>query len=152
MSRTAYSVLVLPLLVAAVDPVGAATRKVRVPNRYDGEWSIVATTATGPCSPSTSYQVQIKDSDASIPDQDVGIDGGVSSGGAVKATITRGSNKVPITGSLDSKGSGSGTWRTLGGLAECNGSWSAQRKGWEHRCTALQPSFCKCFHRGFAEI
>jgi hypothetical protein len=110
----------------ALLPADAATKKVQVPNQFDGSWTIIATTAEGPCSVSTSYQVQIKDSDASIPGE-VDIDGGVSANGSVQATITQGSNKVPISGSLNLKGSGSGTWRTSGGLVECRGSWSAKR-------------------------
>ncbi|MCJ2064351.1 heme utilization protein [Methylobacterium sp. J-088] len=104
-------------------------KKVRVPNQYDGSWTIVATTVDGPCSANTSYHVQIKDSDASIPGQEVNIDGGVSTGGAVQATITSGANKVPIAGSLTAKGGGSGTWRTSDGLVECSGSWIARRAG-----------------------
>ena len=100
-----------------------------MPNQYDGSWTIVASTVQGPCAASTSYRVQIKDSDASIPGEQVDIDGGVSSGGGVQATITQGSNKVPIAGSLTAKGSGNGTWRTSGGLVECSGSWSAKRSG-----------------------
>jgi len=111
----------------ALLPADAATKKVQVPNQFDGSWTIVATTAQGPCSASTSYRVQIKDSDASIPGEEVDIDGGVSAGGSVQATITQGSNKVPISGSLDPQGNGSGTWRTSGGLVECRGSWSAKR-------------------------
>ncbi len=98
-----------------------------MPNQFDGSWTIVASTAAGPCSANTSYHVQIKDSDASIPGEDIDVDGGVSAGGAVQATITQGLNKVPIAGSLTAKGSGSGTWRTSGGLVECRGSWSAKR-------------------------
>ena len=71
--------------------------------------------------------MRIKDSDASIPGEDIDVDGGVSAGGAVQATITQGLNKVPIAGSLTAKGSGSGTWRTSGGLVEGRGSWSAKR-------------------------
>ena len=104
-------------------------KKVRVPNQYDGAWSIVASTAEGPCSATTTYQVQIKDSDASVPGEDINIDGGVSIAGAVQATIVQGSNRVPITGQLSTKGSGVGTWRTSGGLVECSGSWSAKRTG-----------------------
>ncbi|MCJ2063053.1 heme utilization protein [Methylobacterium sp. J-088] len=129
MTRFTISILAASLWASALCPAGAATKKVRVPNQYDGSWTIVATTAEGPCSASTSYHVQIKDSDASIPGQDVDIDGGVSVGGAVQATITSGTNKVPIAGSLTAKGSGSGTWRTSGGLVECRGSWNAKRSG-----------------------
>lgn len=73
--------------------------------------------------------MQIKDSDASVPGDDIDIDGGVAASGAVQATIKQGSNRVPITGNLNAKGSGSGTWRTSGGLIECSGSWSAKRLG-----------------------
>jgi hypothetical protein len=113
--------------LAAASPAVAATRTVEVPNKYDGAWIIVATTAQGPCSSSTSYRVQIKDSNASIPGEDVSIVGGVSEGGSVQATITRGSNRVPISGHLDASGGGSGTWRTSEGLIECVGLWSARR-------------------------
>jgi hypothetical protein len=126
-ARTSLLILAACLTAGTFLPADAATKKVRVPNQFDGSWTIVATTAQGPCSASTSYQVQIKDSDASIPGAEVDIDGGVSAGGAVQATITQGSNKVPISGSLDPKGSGSGTWRTSGGLVECSGSWLAKR-------------------------
>jgi hypothetical protein len=129
MNRVAALITAAGLMVAAVYPTGAATRRVRVPNQYDGSWTIVATTAQGPCSTSTSYHVQIKDSDAPIPGQEVDIDGGVSPSGTVQATIISGSNKVPISGSLDPKGSGNGTWRTSGGLVECSGSWRARRVG-----------------------
>jgi hypothetical protein len=123
------SILVTCLFAGALSPAVAAMKKVRVPNQYDGAWSIVASTAEGPCSATTTYQVQIKDSDASVPGEDINIDGGVSKAGAVQATIVQGSNRVPITGQLNTKGSGVGTWRTSGGLVECSGSWSAKRAG-----------------------
>jgi hypothetical protein len=130
------SVIRIPvaILAAAVSatllyPADAAMRKVRIPNQYDGSWTIIAATAQGPCSASTSYQVQIKGSDASIPGNDIDIDGGVAASGAVQATIKQGSNRVPITGNLSHKGSGSGTWHTSGGLVECSGNWSAKRSG-----------------------
>ena len=129
MTRIPFSILAITLFAGALYPADAATKKVRVPNQYDGSWTIVAKTAEGPCAASTSYQVQIRDSDASIPGEEIDIDGGVSAGGAVQATITKGSNKVPIAGSLTAKGSGNGTWRTSGGLVECSGSWSAKRAG-----------------------
>ena len=129
MARTSLLILVAGLTAGAVCSVFAATKTVRVPDQFDGSWTIVATTVEGPCSASTSYHVQIKDSDASIPGEEIDIDGGVSAGGAVQATITQGANKVPIAGSLTAKGSGSGTWRTSGGLVECSGSWSAKRSG-----------------------
>lgn len=129
MARTSLLIIAAVMTASTLTPADAAMKKVRVPNRYDGSWTIVATTAEGPCSASTSYRVEIKDSDASIPGEDIDIDGGVSASGGVQATITKGSNKVPIAGSLTAKGSGSGTWRTSGGLVECSGSWTARRAG-----------------------
>ena len=129
MTRIPVWILAAGLLACLLNPADAATKKVRIPNQYDGSWTIVAATAQGPCSESTSYQVNIKGSDASIPGDEIDLDGGVSASGTVRATITKGTNKVPIAGSLNAQGSGSGTWRTSGGLVECNGSWSARRSG-----------------------
>ena len=129
MTRCLVPILTAAVLAGLLSQASAVTRKVRVPNRYDGAWTIVATTAEGPCSAQTRYQVQIKDSDASIPGDAVDIDGGVSPSGAVQATITSGSNTVPIAGSLDTQGGGGGTWRSTGGLVTCSGRWSARRSG-----------------------
>jgi hypothetical protein len=128
---TPIRVLTLAICLAAgfFSPVSSATKKVRVPNQYDGSWSIVASTNEGPCSATTTYQVRIKDSDASVPGEDIDVNGGVSAAGAVQATIVQGANRVPIAGTLSVKGSGSGTWRTSGGIVECSGSWSAKRAG-----------------------
>ena len=129
MTRCLVPIVTAALIVSALSPAFAVTRKVKVPNRYDGAWTIVATTSEGPCAAQTRYQVQIKDSDASIPGDAVDIDGGVSPSGSVQATITSGANSVPIAGSLDTQGAGSGTWRSSGGLVSCSGRWSARRSG-----------------------
>lgn len=126
MARISVPILATAISAGLLCPADAA---VKIPNQYDGSWTIIAATAQGPCSASTSYQVQIRDSDASIPGDEIDIAGGVSARGAVKATITKGANRVPIAGSLSTKGSGSGTWSTSGGLIECSGSWSAKRTG-----------------------
>ncbi|SDN02707.1 hypothetical protein SAMN05216360_105122 [Methylobacterium phyllostachyos] len=127
MTRTLALIIATGLSAGALSPAEAAMKTVRVPNQYDGSWTIVATTNEGPCSASTRYHVEIKDSDASIPGEEFDVDGGVSPGGAVQATITQGANRVPIAGSLNADGSGRGTWRTSGGLVACSGSWSAKR-------------------------
>jgi len=123
------SILASSLLAGLLCPVHAATKKVQVPNQYDGSWTIAAATAEGPCSASTSYRVQITNRSASIPAGEIEIEGGVATSGIVRATITKASNKVAITGRLDTRGNGSGTWRTSGGLLDCAGSWTAKRAG-----------------------
>ena len=109
MSRLSAAVLAPCLVAALFVPAEAAKRRIQVPDRFDGSWSITAVTEDGPCPASTSYQVQIKDSDASVPGDEIDVDGGVSQSGAVQATIIKGANRVPIAGTLDAKGSGTGT-------------------------------------------
>jgi hypothetical protein len=129
MARAPTSILKAGLIAIASHPAHAGTREVHVPDQFDGAWNITAVTTEGPCSPSRTYHVQIKDNDASVLGEDIDIDGSVTSGGGIAATITKGSVKVPISGNLDLKGTGSGTWQTMGGLVACTGSWSAARAG-----------------------
>ncbi|MCJ2093391.1 heme utilization protein [Methylobacterium sp. J-072] len=127
MNRCLAPILTATLIIGVLSPAVSATKKLKIPNRYDGAWTIVATTSEGPCAAQTSYQVQIKNSDASIPGDEVDIDGGVSASGSVQATIISGANTVPIAGSLDTQGAGAGTWRTSGGPITCSGRWNARR-------------------------
>lgn len=126
MPRLPTFLIATSVLVTTFGVADAAKRKVQIPNKYDGAWSITATTEEGACAASTSYQIKIENSDASIPG-DVNIDGGVAADGTVQATIIQGANKVPITGRLDPRGSGSGAWHTDSGIFACKGSWSARR-------------------------
>lgn len=129
MTRIPVSILAMTMLANVLGPVHAATKKVRIPNQYDGSWTISATTDQGPCAANTSYGVQITNRSASIPSDEIDIEGGVSASGAVQATITKDSNRVAISGQLAVRGTGVGTWRTSGGLVECAGNWSAKRAG-----------------------
>ena len=126
MRRRPTFIMAAGLFVFTLGTADAARQKVQVPNKFDGSWSITATTQEGACAPSTNYQVNIENSDASIPG-DVNINGGVSADGTVQVTIIQGANRVPITGHLDSKGSGSGSWQTDSGLFTCRGSWTARK-------------------------
>ncbi|GJD82330.1 heme utilization protein [Methylobacterium haplocladii] len=129
MTHILTAIATTAMIFGAQATADAATKKIRVPAQFDGSWTITAVTNDGPCSASTSYQVQIKGSDASIPGDEIDIAGGVSTNGAVRATITKGSNTVPIIGRLKRQGVGTGTWRTSGGLVACGGSWNARRAG-----------------------
>lgn len=129
MTRILITITTAALILGAQATADAGTRKVRVPAQFDGSWTIMAMTADGPCSASTSYQVEIRGGAASTPGNEMDIAGGVSAGGTVQATITKGSNIVPISGRLRSQGVGSGTWRTSGGLVDCSGRWNARRAG-----------------------
>src|ERR1051325_2069759 len=92
------------LIASAPCSAGAATKKVNVPDRYDGSWSITVVTNEGTCAPSTTYRLEIRNDDLLVPGEDIDLDGSVTSGGGVTATITKGPVKVPITGNLDPDG------------------------------------------------
>ncbi len=128
----------LPILVAAalsvtaagLGPADAAKRKVQVPNRYDGRWSIEVVTLDGPCDRAYRYGVQIERGEASYGGGEFNISGRVASNGTVRGTISRGGNAAQVEGRLSSNGTGSGRWSTVGdGPIGCSGSWNAMRRG-----------------------
>ena len=79
----------LALLTTSLGTTEAATRKVSVPNRYDGAWSIEVITQDGPCDRAYRYGVRIAKGEASYPGGDFDIRGRVSGNGSVRATIMR---------------------------------------------------------------
>jgi hypothetical protein len=129
MTHISASILAAILLAATLHPAAAATSRAHVPDQYDGSWDIKAVTSDGSCSAAMTYHVQIKDDVVLIAGHEIDVDGNVTSSGGVVATITKGSTKVPIIGSLDPTGTGTGTWQTIGSSAACTGTWSAKRSG-----------------------
>lgn len=132
MKRAILSTAVIAATLAATlaaGPADAAKRKVAVPHRYDGRWSIEVVTQDGPCDRAYRYGVQIERGEASYAGGEFAISGRVSASGGVRAVISRGSDRAQVSGQLARSGTGSGTWQTAGGLISCSGSWSAVRRG-----------------------
>ncbi len=119
--------LTAALLVLTV-PATAATKKVQVPHRYDGAWSIEVVTLDGPCDRAYRYGVQIRRGEATYAGGDLSINGRVAGNGSVRAVISRGSDKADVVGRLGRGGTGGGTWNTTG-LIGCSGRWNAERRG-----------------------
>lgn len=118
------------IAVTVAGPVDAAQRKVQVPHRYDGRWSIEVVTRDGPCDRAYRYGVQIQRGEAVYGGGEVNIQGRVSQNGAVRGLISRGQDSAQVVGRLTPAGSGSGTWQTVsGGLISCSGNWNAVRRG-----------------------
>ncbi|KQP34190.1 large exoprotein involved in heme utilization or adhesion [Methylobacterium sp. Leaf469] len=121
----------LQLLTAALlvltGPATAATKKVQVPHRYDGAWSIEVVTLDGPCDRAYRYGVQIRRGEATYAGGEFSINGRVSGNGSVRAVISRGSDKADVVGRLGRQGTGGGTWNTTG-LIGCSGRWNAERR------------------------
>lgn len=128
MRRATLAATTLALLTASLGSAEAAKKKVQVPNRYDGTWSIEVVTLDGPCDRAYRYGVQIRRGEASYAGGEFNIRGRVSQAGAVRAVISRGSDSADVVGRLGRQGTGSGTWNTTGVIG-CSGRWSAERRG-----------------------
>ncbi|GJD74387.1 hypothetical protein [Methylobacterium goesingense] len=128
MRRAALAVTTLALLTASAGIADAAKKKVQVPNRYDGTWSIEVVTLDGPCDRAYRYGVQIRRGEASYAGGEFNISGRVSQNGAVRAVISRGNDAADVVGRLGRQGVGNGTWNTTG-LIACSGRWNAERRG-----------------------
>lgn len=123
----------IPTLALAVSAVAitatlpAEAKKVAVPSRYDGNWSIEVITEDGPCDRAYRYGVKINRGQASYAGDDFDVSGKVAGNGSVRATISRGSDSASVVGRLDREGAGNGTWTTNGPI-RCSGRWNAERR------------------------
>lgn len=116
--------------VVGIGTAEAAKRKVQVPHRYDGRWSIEVVTQDGPCDRAYRYGIQIQRGEAVYGGAEVDISGRVAANGTVRGTISRGGNAAQVSGRLSANGTGAGRWSTLGdGPISCSGSWNAMRRG-----------------------
>jgi hypothetical protein len=127
MRRATLAVTTLALLAAPIGAADAAQKKVKVPHRYDGTWSIEVVTLDGPCDRAYRYGVQIRRGAASYAGGDFNINGRVAESGAVRAVISRGDTAADVVGRLGRQGTGNGTWTTTGIIA-CSGRWNAERR------------------------
>ena len=92
---------------------------------FDGPWSVVVTTRSGPCDASYRYGVMIRGSSVSyMGGGAVSVSGRVSKSGAVTVSVTAGGQSAVGSGRL-SNGRGGGTWRGQGASGGCSGTWSA---------------------------
>ncbi|MRI55406.1 hypothetical protein D8770_15785 [Methylobacterium sp. DB1607] len=125
-----FAVATVTIVALGVGTAEAAKRKVQVPNRYDGRWSIEVLTLDGPCDRAYRYGVQIQRGEAVYGGGEVDISGRVAANGTVRGTISRGGNAAQVSGRLSTNGTGAGRWSTLGdGPISCSGSWNAMRRG-----------------------
>ncbi|CAO4142368.1 hypothetical protein [Methylorubrum aminovorans] len=125
-----FAVATFAIAMVGVGTAEAAKRKVAVPHRYDGRWSIEVVTLDGPCDRAYRYGVQIQRGEAVYGGGEVDISGRVAANGAVRGTISRSGNAAQVSGRLSPNGTGAGRWSTLGdGPISCSGSWSAMRRG-----------------------
>ncbi|RVU17199.1 hypothetical protein [Methylobacterium oryzihabitans] len=100
----------------------------RATTRFDGAWSVVATTESGRCTGPYRYPIVIR---GGIVDDaggnDVDASGQAAADGRITGRIRQGLASVSVSGRLRGA-AGSGRW-TLSGLGGCSGRWTARRTG-----------------------
>jgi hypothetical protein len=94
---------------------------------YDGGWSVLIATQSGPCGPSYRYGVQIADGAVIYEGGMVTMQGRVTPKGAVRVNLQAGSQWANGTGHL-TKTRGGGVWRGQGTSGSCTGTWVAERR------------------------
>src|SRR5499425_3350776 len=122
----------LVLAISLGSPVEARTtqRAMGRTGGYDGNWSVLIVTNSGPCDRGYRYGLAIRGGrvfyEGSLA---VNVDGQVASNGAVKVRVSAGSQGATGVGRLSSAGYGSGSWRGIGSSGSCSGTWPAERRG-----------------------
>jgi len=95
---------------------------------YDGNWSVLIVTNSGPCDRGYRYGLAIRGGrvfyEGSLA---VNVAGQVSGNGFVTVRVSAGSQGATGTGRL-SRDYGSGSWRGLGSSGSCSGTWTAERR------------------------
>jgi hypothetical protein len=108
---------------AALMPAQAAARM-----NFDGNWSVLIVTKSGPCDQAYRYGLSIRDGRVSYEGSAaVNVDGEVSPTGAVNVRVWAGSQSANGAGRL-SRDYGGGQWRGVSSSGTCSGTWSAERR------------------------
>jgi hypothetical protein len=96
---------------------------------YNGIWSVLIITNSGPCDRAYRYPLRITNGRVTYAGQaDFNVSGRVSRNGAVSVTVSRGSQRASGSGRL-SGASGSGRWSGAGDSSRCSGVWTAEKRG-----------------------
>jgi hypothetical protein len=112
------------LVASALTPVTDG----RAGTAFDGQWSVVVYTSSGPCDPSYRFSGQIVNGDISYAYTSIEVTGHVESSGAVHVHVLAGSARGEAHGRMTAL-HGSGTWSGEGPNGRCTGTWVATRPG-----------------------
>ncbi len=111
------------LATASMTPEPAAAR-----TPYDGNWSVLIVTNTGPCDRAYRYGLSIRDGSVMYEGSAaVNVAGRVGKNGVVNVRVWAGRQGADGSGRL-SRTTGGGEWRGTGSMGSCAGSWSAERR------------------------
>ena len=126
MSRQAARLFMLASLCTAATV--AVAPSANAASRFDGRWSAVLRTHSGPCQPAYRGAVEVVNGVLVVAAAPAGsgLSGRVAANGSVRATGYMGSNYGVASGRL-SANSGGGVWRVRMDNGTCSGAWTAQR-------------------------
>jgi len=119
--------LVLALSFTAPADARTATRR---PDRngFDGNWSVLIITNSGPCDRGYRYGLSIRGGRVFYQGSaSVNVDGQVSNNGLVRVRVSAGSQGATGWGRLGPD-FGSGSWRGVGSSDTCSGTWTAEKR------------------------
>jgi len=117
------------ILLAATVTAAALTQAtyVRAASKFDGNWSVVVYTRSGPCDPAYRFSGQIVNG-VIVYNGGLAIDfsGRVRSNGSASLRVSSGSAFAVASGHLTGA-RGAGTWYGQAPGGRCAGNWVAQR-------------------------
>jgi len=94
---------------------------------FDGPWSVLVSTRSGPCDQTYRYGVVISNGVVQYAGGGpVSLTGRVTSSGSVSVRVSSGPQWAVGSGRL-SRTSGGGSWHGQGPSGACRGTWSASR-------------------------
>jgi hypothetical protein len=106
--------------------LAAAPASARTP--FDGNWSVLIITRSGPCDAAYRYGLSIRDGAVVYEGSAaVNVAGRVNRNGTVSVRVSAGSQGADGSGRLG-RSSGSGSWRGIGSMGTCTGEWIAERR------------------------
>jgi hypothetical protein len=95
---------------------------------YDGNWSVLIVTNSGPCDRGYRYGLSIRGGRVSYEGSaSVNVNGSVNGNGVVQVRVSAGSQGATGVGRL-SRDYGEGSWRGVGSSGSCSGTWTAERR------------------------
>jgi hypothetical protein len=116
--------LVIAATALALAPLPAAAR-----TAFDGQWSVLIVTNTGPCDRAYRYGLAIQDGAVIYQGSAaVNVAGRVANNGLVRVRVWSGQQGASGSGRL-SRRDGNGTWQGTGSMGTCSGVWTAERRG-----------------------
>ncbi len=121
-----YTAVIVSLVATLAASGLAQAGDARTTAKYDGAWSVVVYTSSGPCEAAHRFSGQIVNGEISYAYGSLEVTGHVDPSGATKVHVIYGSARGEAHGHMTTM-QGSGTWTGDGPDGRCAGTWSATR-------------------------